>query len=89
MSNFLHLREFFSTDDFVRVTTDTQCNLRFLTDSEFSDYRQGRSFNAYSVNVRMRLTTSKPPRSGVWNVVVDTKGYSSGARASLVYIKAA
>jgi hypothetical protein len=59
-----------------------------LTDSEFSNYKNRRSFNYYGghfTNFPARLAA---PSSGYWNVVIDLGGGSANIRYSIHVIKA-
>jgi len=89
MYEFLHLRDYFGPRDFVRVRTDKQCNVRFLTDSEFSNYRSGRHCRYDGALVTTTVFDIAPTTPGTWNAVVDTIGFQDSVRAELVAIKQA
>lgn len=81
--NFLHSEVTAGPDDTIVVTLDGKCNILLLDDSNFSNYRAGRSYNycgGWAKASPVRLT---PPHHGRWHVVVDLGGYAGHVRAGV------
>jgi hypothetical protein len=83
MSDHLHSRLFLKEGDVVEVNSDTQANVILTTDSNYSDYKAGRSYHYYGgffTHFPARLT---PPHSGYWNVVLNLGGGRANVRHSI------
>jgi len=83
MSDHLHRRLFLKDGDVVEVHSDTQANVILMDDSDYSDYKAGRSYHYYGgffTHFPARLT---PPHSGYWNVVLDLGGGEATVRHSM------
>ena len=83
MSDHLHSRLFLKEGDVVEVNSDTQANVILTTDSDYSDYKAGRSYRYYGgffTHFPARLT---PPHSGYWNVILDLGGGKATVRHSI------
>jgi len=83
MSDHLHSRLFLKDGDVVEVHSDTQANVILTTDSDYSDYKAGRSYHYYGgffTHFPARLT---PPHSGYWNVILDLGGGKATVRHSI------
>jgi hypothetical protein len=85
--DFLHTDFWGDAGDVVLVTLDGQANALLIDDSNFSAYRQGRSFSycgGWATRSPVRLS---PPHHGHWHVVVDLGGYSGSVRAGVRIVK--
>src|SRR5437016_10039728 len=49
---FIHSREYLNRGDIVRLDCDTQCNFMITTDTNFSSYRNRRSYQHYGGHYR-------------------------------------
>lgn len=88
MGQFIHGRENLATGDIVKVDCDTQCNVMLLTDSEFSNYQRGGSFNYFGGHFKYFPATIAAPHTGYWNVVIDLGGGSANIRYSISVVRA-
>jgi hypothetical protein len=80
---FLHSDFWIGSDDVVIVTLDHQANAMLLDESNFSAYRQGRSFNYYGGWATHSPVRIKPPHAGHWHVVIDLGGRGGTIRAEI------
>lgn len=71
---WIHAREYLSSDQKVRVDCDTQCNVLLMDDHNYSRYRTGQSCNTYGQYYRYFPAEIPAPRSGHWNIVIDAGG---------------
>lgn len=74
--------------DVVEVTLTSGANVRRMTDSEFRNYRAGRSYRGFG-----GLATRSPvrlaiPNSGHWHVAIDMRGSRGSTRASVRMVPA-
>jgi len=83
MANHLHSRLFLKQGDVVEVASDTQANVTLMDDSNYSNYKSGRSYNYYGGFFTHFPAQLAPPRSGYWNVVLDLGGGQAGVRHSI------
>jgi len=88
MGQLIHGREFLADGDVVQVDCDTQCNVMLLTDTNFSSYQRGESFNYYGGHFKYFPARLSAPNSGYWNVVIDLGGGSANIRYSISVIRA-
>jgi hypothetical protein len=73
MADFMHQREYLEAGTIVVVTSNTQCNVRVMDDSNFRSFqnRQGcRFLGGGARRFPVRITV---PTSGHWNVVIDPR----------------
>lgn len=87
MADFIHGREYLDIGDAVEVNCDTQCNIMLLTDAEFSNYKNGQSFNYHGGHFKFFPAHIPAPGSGYWNVIIDLGGGSANIRYSIRVIK--
>lgn len=87
MGNFIHGRENLNIGDIVEVNCDTQCNVMLLTDTEFSNYKNGQSFTYHGGYCKFFPTRIPAPGSGYWNVIIDLGGGSAPIKYSIRVIK--
>ena len=81
--NFVHTEFHGGPNDIALVTLDSQANAMLLSDSDFSAYRHGRSFEyfgGWTTHSPVRLV---PPREGHWHVIVDLGGHAGTVQASV------
>lgn len=88
MSDHLHQRFFLNDGDLVEVMSDTQANVILMDDSDYSNYKAGRSYHyrgGFFTHFPARIAA---PHSGNWNVVLDLGGGVATVHHSLRVIKA-
>lgn len=85
--NFLHYDLHLNSGDIVEVTLDKQANVQLMDDSNFGNYKQGRSFRYYGGLVKRSPFRLAAPSGGHWNLVIDLGGYAGSVRASVRTIK--
>ncbi|QBY43510.1 DUF1883 domain-containing protein [Arsenophonus nasoniae] len=88
--NFLHKRMQLNTGDTVVINCTHQCNILMTTDSEFNNYRNGRTFHhhgggGFFKRLPAQLTV---PHNGYWNITLDLGGGSATLRHSISVIPA-
>ncbi|MGM7822830.1 DUF1883 domain-containing protein [Yersinia enterocolitica] len=88
--NFLHKRMILNAGDTVVVQCSHQCNVLLTTDSNFSNYKNGRGFEhhgggGFFERLPARLVV---PRDGAWNVTIDLGGGQASIRHSITVIPA-
>jgi len=69
--------------EIVEVTLTSGANVRLMTSSEFSNYRNGRKHRYTGGLARQSPVRLQIPNSGHWYVAVDTQGLRNGTRASV------
>jgi hypothetical protein len=67
----------------VEVTLTNGANVRLMTSSEFSNYRNGRSHRYIGGLAKKSPVRLQIPNSGHWYVTVDTQGLRNGTNASI------
>ncbi len=87
MSDHLHQRLFFNHGDLVEVMSDIQANVILMDDSDYSNYKAGRSYQYYGGFYTHFPRRIAAPRSGYWNVILDLAGGTATVRHSLRLIK--
>lgn len=87
MSDFIHAREYLTAGSIVKLNCDTQCNFMIMTDSDFSNYRNRRSYHYYGGFCKMFPATIAVPHNDNWNVVIDLGGRRANITYSISYIK--
>lgn len=80
---YLHRRFHLNSQESVRVTVDSQANVRLMDDTNFSRFKQGGEHRYYGGLATRSQVTLSAPCSGYWNVVVDLGGYAGSVRASV------
>ena len=88
MGQFIHGREHLSAGDCVQVDCDTECNVMLLTDSEFTKYKNRKSFSYHGGHFNRFPAQLVAPRAGYWNVILDLGGGSANIRYSIQVVKA-
>jgi len=83
MADHLHKRLFLKDGDAVEVDSDTQANVVLMDDSEYSNYKAGRSHRYYGGFFTAFPATLAPPPWGYWNVVLDLGGGRANVRHSM------
>lgn len=89
MSDFIHAREYLNAGDVVVVQCSHQCNVRVMSDSDFSSYRNGESHHYHGGFFRMLPARIGVPTSGYWNVTIDIGGGRANIRYNINYLKRA
>lgn len=69
--------------EIVEVTLTSGANVRLMTSSEFSDYKNGRSHRFIGGLAKKSPIRLQIPNSGHWYVVVDMQGLRGNTRASV------
>ena len=87
MGDFIHGREYLNSGNIIEVDCDTQCNVMLLTDTEFSNYQAGQSFNYYGGHFKYFPAHLAAPSPGFWNVIIDLGGGSAVIKYSIRVIK--
>ena len=72
-----------SKGEIVEFTLSHGANVRLLTSSNFSNYKNGRRHNYHGGLAKKSPTRLAIPSSGHWHAVVDTQGLSNSTRASI------
>jgi uncharacterized protein DUF1883 len=88
MADHLQKRLFLKHGDVVEVESDTQANVLLMDDSEYANYKAGRSYRyhgGFFTHFPARLT---PPSSGYWNVVLNLGGGQATVRHSIRVVSA-
>jgi hypothetical protein len=83
MPDHLQKRLFVKSGDVVEVDSDTQANVLLMDDSNYSNYRGGRSHRYYGGFFTHFPARLVPPSSGYWNVVLDLGGRRGTVRHSI------
>ena len=86
--DFLHTDFTGGPHDVAVVTLSNQANVLLLDESNFSAYRQGRSFSYHGGWATQSPVRLSPPRQGRWHVVVDLGGRGGNVRARINILKA-
>jgi hypothetical protein len=81
--NFLHSEVDAGPGNPVRITLDSQANVRLMDGHNFRRYRSGQSHNYYGGLAKVSPFYVRPPYRGRWHVTVDLGGYSGRLRASV------
>lgn len=87
MPDHLHSRLFLRQGDLVEVNCDTQANVLLLDDTEYANYKKGRSYRYYGGFFTSFPARLAPPNSGHWNVVLNLGGASGTVRHAIRVIK--
>lgn len=66
----------------VEITLSSGANVRLMTSSEFSNYKNGRRHQFIGGLAKQSLIRLQIPNSGHWSVVVDMQGLRGSTRAS-------
>jgi Domain of unknown function (DUF1883) len=83
MADHLHQRLFLKQGDVVEVDSNTQANVTLMDDSEYANYKAGRSYRYYGGFFKQFPARLAPPNSGYWNVVLDVGGARATVRHSM------
>lgn len=86
---FLHKREFLNAGDIVVVDCSHRCNIRVMSDSDFSSYRRGGSHRYYGGHYDRLPARIAVPEDGYWNVTLDLGGGTASIRHNIGFLKAA
>lgn len=84
--NFLKYEVDAGPNNIVRVTLDTQANVRLLDTANFQNYRNGQPHKYYGGRAQVSPVDLKPPYYGHWYVVIDLGGYGGTVHASVQVI---
>jgi len=71
----IYSENYLSSNQFVRVHTDTQINVRLMDSYNYGRYKKGESFTAYNYFSRSSPVEIKPQYPGNWILVLDQRGY--------------
>ncbi|WP_145181809.1 DUF1883 domain-containing protein [Pseudomonas sp. URMO17WK12:I11] len=81
--HFLHKREHLNEGDVVEVDCSHQCNVRLTTDTQFSNFKNGRQHQYYGGFYKQLPARVAAPHSGYWNITIDLGGGSAQIRHSI------
>lgn len=84
---FIHAQEYLHQGNIVRVTLDKQANVRIFDDSNFSNFRNGRSANYYGGRALRSPVDIAVPYTGNWHVVIDLGGARGTIKHRIQYLK--
>jgi hypothetical protein len=84
--NFLHTEVDAGPGDVVRVTLDSQANVKMMDGHNFRRYRNGQSHEYYGGLAKVSPFDMRPPYRGRWHVTVDLGGYGGRLRASVAVV---
>lgn len=82
MADFIHYEMSAGPADTIEVEVDRRANVLLMDRSNFSAYRQRRSyryFGGQALRSPVRLT---PPHTGNWHVVIDLGGAAGNIRSA-------
>lgn len=68
--------------DTIRVDLDSQANVLLLDSTNYSNYRNGRTYRYLGGLAKVSPCHLQVPHVGRWHVVVDRGGYGGSVRAS-------
>ncbi len=85
--NFLHKREYLNIGDIVEVKCTHQCNIKLMDDTNYSNYKSGRSCKYYGGFYEILPARISVPHKGNWNIVIDLGGGSANIKYSINIIK--
>ncbi|AWE08884.1 DUF1883 domain-containing protein [Lysinibacillus sp. 2017] len=68
---FLHKRMFLREGQRVRVTLNRPANVKFMSDSNFSNYRNGRKHSYFYGQVINNTVIIPASSTGMWNITID------------------
>ncbi|EEW0731781.1 DUF1883 domain-containing protein [Escherichia coli] len=87
---FLHKRMYLNAGDTVVVDCSHQCNILLMTDTNFNNYRNARSFHHHGGGGFFQRLPAHlhVPHSGYWNITIDLGGGSAAIRHSISVIPA-
>lgn len=86
---YLHTREYLHQGDMVVVDCSHRCNVRLMSDADFSSYRQGGRHQYYGGYYERLPARIAVPQDGYWNVTLDLGGGSASIRHSIRILRAA
>lgn len=75
--NFQYNRLYLKTNQALKFTIDSQCNVFLVDDSNFANYKSGRPFKYYGGLQSNTPFVLSPPYDGNWYWVLDTGGYNA------------
>ena len=85
--NYLHYDLSLGSNDVVEVTLDKQANVRLLTDTNYSQYKNGKQHSYFGGLAKSSPIRLAAPHSGHWHLVIDLGGYAGTVSASVRVIK--
>lgn len=80
---FLHSEVDAGPSDVVRVTLDTQANVKMMDSHNFRRYQNDQSHEYYGGLAKVSPLDISPPYRGRWHVAVDLGGYGGSVRATV------
>ena len=81
--NFLHSEVDAGPGNVVRVTLDSQANVKMMDGHNYLRYRDGRSHQCSGGLAEVSPFDMRPPYRGRWHVTVDLGDYGGSVRASV------
>jgi hypothetical protein len=81
-NDYIHREGYYHTGDVVELTTDTECNLKLIDDSNYARYRRFESYNCYKLEVTTSPARLTVPSTDNWHIVVDV---DMGHKANINY----
>ena len=80
---FIHKREYLETGDVVVLEIDTSCRFLVMDDASLDALKRGRRFQSVGGHVSSEKSEITIPRSGYWNIVIDTGGDTRNIRYTI------
>ncbi|NUQ80803.1 MAG: DUF1883 domain-containing protein [Bacteroidetes bacterium] len=68
---FIHSKRHLNAGDIVELTADVQCNFMLTTDTEFRNFKEGKSFRYHGGFFKAFPAKILVPHSGLWNITID------------------
>ena len=68
---FLHQREYLHQGDVAVVNCSHRCNIRLMSDSDFSSYRRCGSHHYFGGHYDRLPARIEVPEDGYWNITLD------------------
>ena len=76
--NFIHAREYVSSDQLVRIDCDTQCNVMLTSDTDFENFKRQESYRYFGGFFKRFPAFIAPPHSGYWVSVKKSPSLARG-----------
>ena len=77
---FIHKREYLERGDLVVLEIDTSCRFMIMEDASLNAMKRGSRYQYIGGHVSEATNEIIVPRSGYWNIVIDTGGDTRNIR---------
>ena len=86
--SFLYSRKHLNEGDVVSVKCSHQCNIRLLTDSNFTKYKEHKKFSRHGGGFYKKFPAKiTAPSAGNWYIVLDLAGGTAHITYSISIIR--